>query len=188
MDMIISLADEFSRRFICNGSRPIELIESAKSELLKIYEPLEKIKFLQYIIDENIKSMESHLVECKHQHCARIQNHQKIDYFLSQELKSLGVFGDKDSFASTEKIELNKKIDKILCDLQDLKDGQRIIYEDLSDQLTELKNLYFLGKKKWHQIMVGKVLEMTLSGIISQSLSKDIITGLYDISKQILNQ
>ena len=39
------------------------------------------------------------------------------------------------------------KLDKILSDLQTLKNGQQIIYEDLKEEIESLKELYILGKK-----------------------------------------
>ena len=186
MDIIINLADKFSKLFIRDGSTPNELIEETQIEVGKIYNPQDKIKFLQYVIEKNRESHEEHLKDCKQrENCVRLINHKKIDYFLCQELKLLGTQKFEDNFSNFEIESFNKKIDKILSDIEDLKDGQRIIYEDLNEQLNELKNLYFLGKKKWFQIMVGKVIEMTTSGIISQTISKEIIEQIYEVSKYL---
>ena len=189
MDIIIHLADKFSKLFIRDGSTPNELIEEAKIEVGKIYDPLDKIKFLQFVIEKNRESQEEHFKDCKQrENCVRLINHKKIDYFLCQELKMLGTHKFEDTFSNFEIKEYNEKIYKILSDIEVLKDGQKIIYEDLSEQLNELKDLYFLGKKKWYQIVVGKVIEMASSGIISQTISKEIIEQINEVSKYLSHQ
>lgn len=59
-----------------------------------------------------------------------------------------------------------------------MKAGQQVIYDDLLKEINELKELYFLGKKKWHQILVGKGVDMVSSGIISETVSKQIINSI----------
>lgn len=60
-----------------------------------------------------------------------------------------------------------------------MKHGQQIIYEELTDEINELKNLLFLGKKKWYQLLVGKSVEMVASGIVSET----VVKGILDNSK-----
>ena len=189
MDVIIQLADQLLKFHLNEGASPNELIEEAQIQIGKIYDPLDKIKFLQYVIEKNRESREAHFKDCKEREkCARLFNYNKIDYFLCQELKSLGTHKFEDTFSNHEIESLNKKIDKIISDVEILKDGQKITYEDLHDELNDHKDLYFLGKKKWYQLMVGKAIEMTFSGIISQTISKKIIEGIDEVSKQLLNQ
>lgn len=189
MDIIIQIAEDFSKRHIRNVTRPDDCIDSAQNEVYKIHDPLDKIKFLQVVIEKNRELLESHIKVCRHgEGCQTLINHKKIDYFLCQELKSLGTHKFEDTFSSTDIDDYNQKIEKILSDIETLKDGQRIIYEDLLEELSELKNLYFLGKKKWHQIMLGKVFDMTISGIISETVSKEIIGTINEATKYLSNQ
>jgi hypothetical protein len=39
-----------------------------------------------------------------------------------------------------------------------------------------LKNLYFIGKKNWCQNLAGKSLEMVASGVVSETVSKKLIS------------
>lgn len=50
-----------------------------------------------------------------------------------------------------------------------------MLYEDLLKEINELKDLYFLGKKKWYQLLIGKSVEMAAGGIVSETVSKQII-------------
>ena len=62
--------------------------------------------------------------------------------------------------------------------IEELKLGQQIIYDDLLQEINELRELYFLGKRKWYQILAGKFVDMTVSGVISESISKEIIESI----------
>ena len=62
--------------------------------------------------------------------------------------------------------------------IEELKLGHQIIYDDLLHEINELRELYFLGKRKWYQILAGKFVDMTVSGVISESISKEIIDSI----------
>lgn len=60
--------------------------------------------------------------------------------------------------------------------VQNIQQGQEVIFEEF----IELRELFFLGKKKWYQLLIGKSFDMTLSGIVSETLSKQIIELVKD--------
>jgi hypothetical protein len=189
MDIIIQIADSFSKRHLRSLTKPDECIESARNEAEKIYDPLDKTKFLQFIIDKNREFADNHRKGCRHgENCLTITNYKKVDYFLCQELKFLGAHKFEDTFSKEEIQNLNEKLDRIQSNLEIIKDGQKITYEDVSEELSELKNLYFLGKKKWYQIWLGKICEMTIAGIISDTASKQMLDLIKETHKAISNQ
>ncbi len=63
----------------------------------------------------------------------------------------------------------------IVEDLKLLKLGQEVIYDDLLSELNELKEYYFLEKSSWKQLMLGKLTEMIAGGVISETVSKEIV-------------
>ncbi|HEY4064129.1 MAG TPA: hypothetical protein VGM30_19620 [Puia sp.] len=73
---------------------------------------------------------------------------------------------------------LDAMIKKILEEFNILKLGQEAIWTDIRNDIEELKSLYSLGKKNWWQLLIGKLTEMTTSGIISETLSKTILDSL----------
>lgn len=92
-------------------------------------------------------------------------------------LRSFDSFKKKsaDHFAIEEKIIAAEKVDEILERLKRLELGQEVLYTDVKEDLDELKTLFHLGKKHWKQLLIGKVGEMVLSGIISETVSKQIL-------------
>ncbi len=60
-------------------------------------------------------------------------------------------------------------------------------YDDLMEEIEQLKNYYFLSKKTWMQLLVGKVTEMVAGGIISETISKELINGVNEAYPLLLN-
>lgn len=84
-------------------------------------------------------------------------------------------YQEEEKFNTDEMIILNKKLDNLTKELAELKQCQEIFFEDVMNELDELKNLYNLSKKTWHQLFLGKLGEMVMSGVISETISKKIV-------------
>jgi|WetSurMetagenome_2_1015567.scaffolds.fasta_scaffold00571_17 hypothetical protein len=189
MDIIIRMAQNFSKIHLRNIRKPEEIIDQARLQLEDIDNILDKIKFINILYAANRANFEAHLQTCtEKENCLLNYNHEIIDYFLNQELNRFGFKKPSDSFSNLEVETFNNKIEDIIEDIQTIKDGQQIIYEDLTNELNELKELYFIGKKKWYQIWLGKVVEMTISGIITETVSKKIITTIQEMANYALNK
>jgi hypothetical protein len=76
----------------------------------------------------------------------------------------------KDNITST-----NETLQKLIEDINQLKIGQRIIYDDFSEEFEELKSFYYLNKKNWAQLLAGKITTMVAGGIVNETVSKDIV-------------
>lgn len=80
-----------------------------------------------------------------------------------------------EQFSFEEEISISKKLDEMLTELADLKMGQEIIWTDLTEQINDLKSKFYLGKRTWKQLAAGKLVDMTASGVISETISKKIV-------------
>jgi len=80
-----------------------------------------------------------------------------------------------DHFTIQERVIAGDKIDEILERVKTLELGQEVIYDDVCKELNEMKALLTLDKKNWKQLLVGKIMDMVASGIISETASKQII-------------
>lgn len=89
-------------------------------------------------------------------------------------------------FRSIEKKQANDILDKILADLNQLKVGQQITYDDLFNEIQEIKDFYFLNKRNWFQLLTGKLTEMVAGGVISETISKDIVQIIKERSPDII--
>ena len=140
---------------------------------------LDKIRFLNIHLDLVNEKYEKHLLVCKNPgKCQENIEYESIAYFLRQELEGLDVVVNEDTFTVEEKNKGDEKLDQILKQIEELKLGHQIIYDDLINEINELRELYFLGKKKWHQMLAGKFVDMTVSGIVSETISKQILDSI----------
>jgi hypothetical protein len=138
---------------------------------------LDKIKFLSFHIDWVSEKYQEHLKVCHDpDSCSDNENNETFLFYIQQELKSLGVKVDEDTFTFEEKNFSESKLDQILKYFEEIKLGNQIIYDDILKEIQELKDLHFLGKKKWYQLLAGKITEMTIGGVISETVSKDLIS------------
>lgn len=74
-----------------------------------------------------------------------------------------------DKFSDDDKKEAIQRIDQLGMQLMRLEVGQQIIYDDLIEELEELKQLVtVLGKKHWLQILKGKLIDAGFGGFADQ--------------------
>lgn len=96
----------------------------------------------------------------------------------------------QDVFTEKEKKEMNEKLDqvmeKIMTEFETIKMGQEIIWTDLKMELEELKQLYFLNKKNWRQLLTGKFTEMVAGGVVSETVSKKIVELINPVMQRLL--
>lgn len=165
-----------------------DVINALKDDLIFFNEDDEKIKYLQIICQRVNKDYENHLRECKDPDNCHLNNaYDHIKYFIGHQLKYLGIKLNEDTFSAEEKESTDSKLDKILADLFEIKTGQKFVYEELAQEIEELKNLYYLGKKNWLQLLVGKSIDMAASGIVSETISKQIIEQFNKNAVPLLN-
>jgi len=177
MDIILENAKQLTKRYDVREYK--ELIDAVKDKLYDIDNQFDKIKFVKYVLEDNIAKYEKHKPVCKKPDTCQINfGHETISYYLTQELGRLGVQLNEDTFTEEEKEMAESKLDQILKDLKEVKAGQQVIYEDLLKEVEELKELYFLGKKKWYQLLIGKSVDMAASGVVSETISKGIIAQI----------
>jgi hypothetical protein len=185
MDIVKNRANEYANRiYIWSGYiDPDEVIQNVNAEVYKIRPQADKIKYLTTFLERNSKSLQEHEIKCiKKGDCELETNLHTIAYFLNQELETLGVIIDSNAFSSEEKLNLENRLDGLLKDNEQLRNGQEILF----NELQELKNLFYLGKKNWWQLLLGKTGEMVAGGIIGETLSKQIVEALKPSIKSMI--
>lgn len=116
--------------------------------------------------------------------------------FLAKE-KGLSVGGTKQSnnsrqsdFSEADKEELNAKLDQlkemIMTEFETVKMGQQFTYDDFAKELDELRQYYHLPRKTWRQLLTGKLTEMAISGVVSETISKRIAEHINPIVERLL--
>lgn len=180
MDIVIKQAERFVRNHLSGGIRKYEeILNDARSKIATFYTKLDKIKFLSLVLEANNSQYQNHLLKCiDPENCDENFQYESLSYYLNQDLRELGVQVSHDAFTSEEKNETEVKLNEVLSQLETLRNGQQVIYEGLQEEIEELRALYFLGKKNWYQLLIGKSTEMVSAGIISETVSKQIVDSV----------
>ena len=83
-------------------------------------------------------------------------------------------------FSLSQRNDIDSALNQVLEDLRYLKKGQELTYNELYEQLVELKEYYYISKKPWTQMLLGKLTEMVAGGLISETVSKEIVSTVIE--------
>jgi hypothetical protein len=176
MNIIQKQAITFTNRNMRDHRNYKDFISDVRTELWEYNKVIYKIEFLEKIILEAKIKYDEHLKICTQpEDCSKNIFYENVMFFLQEELEELEQDLTPVDFNQNEKKSTNEVLKKILDDLNEIKVGQEVSYNDLSDGFDELKDLYFLNKKNWMQLFNGKVSEMVAAGVVSETVSKDIV-------------
>jgi hypothetical protein len=79
-------------------------------------------------------------------------------------------------FTEQEIYTVNQKLDIIIDLLQKNFMGNALQWYDVKNEIEEMRNNYSLPKKNWFQMLRGKLSEMVISGMISETISKELVS------------
>jgi len=145
-------------------------------DLVDFYRPADKIRIVESLLNLTREESIKHSKICENPNsCSKSRNLTLTEFYLIQELEILGVNTGQEIFNNSEQTDISNKLDDILNEIALLKLGQELTYDDLKEEIEELKTLFFLSKKNWKQLLLGKIADMTIAGIISESVSKKLI-------------
>lgn len=187
---IHTLANDITTEFLQYGiDDENELIKKVRSELYEIKSEHDKLGLLTIVLEANEIKYQKHIKhECTNlKDCPTNKRHERVAYFLQQELREIGFQGNDDSFTSSEKERCNEKLDEIL---QTILNTNEIVSENidiLRNEIEELKSLFVLGKKNWKQQFAGKMTDMVASGIVSELTAKPFIEKILNPSIEFIS-
>lgn len=162
-------------------------INNVKYFLNDFNSALDKIKFINIHIEIANEKYQDHLKVCTNpDDCPTNEEYEILIYYFQQVLEELGIPINEDTFTYEEKVVKDSQLEIILKQFEEVKLGNQIIYDDIIQEIAELKELYFLGKKNWTQLFAGKIVEMTAGGIISETISKDILSIIKPTLKNLM--
>jgi len=187
MNIIQKQATEFIKFKMRDHRNYKDFIDDVRSELWEYKKDPYKIEFVEKLIKEAKIRYDEHMLVCTNKNSCRTNKfYENTLFFLQEELEELEENLTPESFNKIEKETINETLQIILDDLNKLKLGQEITYNDLSDEFEELKDLYYLDKKNWLQLFQGKVSEMVAGGVISETVSKSIVKILFENYEKLI--
>ncbi|HMN05070.1 MAG TPA: hypothetical protein PKD45_05025 [Flavobacteriales bacterium] len=171
MNVIRQLAAEFieeNRDYY--GSK--DYLPKARQAIHDIDSKADRIQFLSLLLEDQVSWITKHRHDgCDNPDCSFEKAYIRNHYFLNQELKRIGVRVDEDGFTSEERDTIMDRLDQILNELEQIKDGQGIVAQDVED----LKDLMYLGKRRWKRQFAATVGEWVGAGMVSKVVVEPLV-------------
>jgi hypothetical protein len=177
MNIIENIAKELIEENYNNSENKNYFLNALDKELARHRKQTDKVMLLSKVRDLIQEMHDEHYENCREREdCQTLKwNLQSIHYVNNILLDYSASTNHDDIFTNAEKDEYSKKLDRILEEIEVLKVGHEVIYEGISEEIEMLKNQFYLGKKNWKQIIVGKAVEMVIGGVVSETISKELI-------------
>ncbi len=182
MNIIQQQASDFIKFKFNERSKYNEFIDKIRSQLYEYRKDSHKLEFIEHIMTLLKLGYDEHLKTCEYPNdrsqCLVNKNYENTLFFIENEREELIENLPQTEFNYQEKSAINESLQKIIADLDKIKMGQEITYDDVMIELNELKEFYFLNKKHWSQLLIGRLSEMVAGGVISETISKDIVSTI----------
>ena len=180
MNLIQKQAEHFYQIHVNDSGDYKDFIQELRSQLFEYHKGSHKIEFIDRIIILLKKDYDIHLVDCEYRDKNRLDcrfntYYENTLFFIQNEKDETLSVLEPSEFSISERNLNNESLDKIIDDLRKIQVGQELTYNDLYDELQELKEYYFLSKKHWSQLLIGRISEMVAGGVISETVSKEIV-------------
>ena len=176
MNLIKQHAQEFLR--FNELDKHEEFISLVRSKTYDYKRASYKIEFLQHLLTLVKLEYDKHLKDCTWKgngNCPKNYELESTMFFLNEEVLELNGEIDESDFNLNQKANLSNVINELLAALNRVEVGQRITYDDLSEEIIQLKEYFYLPQKTWIELFLGKITEMIASGIVSETVSKQIV-------------
>ncbi len=179
MNLIQQQADDFYSSKYSEGEDHKEFIQELRWELDEYNKASHRLEFIDRIQTLLKKNYDNHLQTCNYPNdrleCRFNKSYENSLFFVQNEKENLIQELDTNDFLPQQRESINESLEQILKDLRTIKLGQEVTYDDLLEEMNELKEYYYLSKKPWTQLVIGKLSGMVAGGIISETVSKQIV-------------
>jgi len=177
MNVIQKQVDEFLD--LQSTGHAKSFIQNVRQELYEYRKQIHKIEFLQRVQYKIKLDLDEHNKVCPYKQagepCSNEDNYEAILFFLQNEIDEVDELLEPTDFTIEDKKRTDEALQEIISNTQNLIGISQFTYDDLIAEIQELKELYFLPKKNWVQLLTGKITEMVAGGIISETISKQLV-------------
>lgn len=183
MNLIQEQASEFYRdsAYVYRHTDYKPFIESVRSNLYEYRKIAHKIEFIDTLINRMKQEYDEHLLVCKFPlTCDKNKFYKNSLFFLQEEVDDLEQQLPSTEFSRTQKQETVMALNTLIADLNTLKAGQQVTYEDLMQEFKDLRDFLYLDKANFTQLLLGKITEMAAGGIVSETISKSLLDLIKD--------
>ena len=176
MNLIEKQAERFCKFKLKSSIQYQEFIDLVKSEISIYSQYTHKLQFIETVMFEAKKKYDNHLPSCTSlENCPENFFYESVIFFLNEIRTELSNQLTIEEFNESDILRYKTGIDEILSKLNTLQLGQQLTYDDFKEQFEEMKSYFYMNKKTWNQMLGGKLLEMVASGVVSETVSKQIV-------------
>jgi hypothetical protein len=145
-----------------------------------------KLIFLNVLRKELFDAKKDHEKTCETKNCGTSSLYNNAIFTVDQTIENLNEYyvpqvSTEDIFSPQEQSEILSKLNEVIVKLRKLEMGQEIIFDEIDD----LKSSFNLGKKKWHQLLTGKIVDLGLSYGVEKTILDSIYSELTDSIKHL---
>jgi|TARA_B110000967_G_C18620187_1_gene428443 hypothetical protein len=191
MNLIQKQAEDYHMYNFSEGENHKVFIQGVRTELYEYRKDSHKLEFINTLLKLLKLGYDEHLESCQYKKdrlkCGINTNYENILFFIQNEKDEIIEGLDSSEFSIPERNINNESLTRIVDDLNKIKLGQELTYNDLYDELQELKEYYFLNKKHWTQLFIGRISEMVAGGVISETVSKEIVSTVLKNYQGLIN-
>ncbi len=185
MEIVKEIAKDFIRDNYSEGDSGKKIADEVLDKSYDLKNDNDRLIFFNLIKDHAKETYGLHYTTCKRGDCDYSKQFKLLNYYIDKHISELDI-NSIDSFTYQEQNENNDKLDKILSEIEKLRNGQELIYDDLIQEINDLKEMYHLGKKTWGQVFKGKFVETLMSGVIDKTIIKHLFEFVEkDVTKLI---
>ena len=180
MNLISKQAVKFTMYNLDVNKNYQDFTKLVNQELLHYSQLSHKVQFIESAMCEVKKEYDEHLPNCNAKNdCVYDFFYESVIFFLNELRLDFSKKLTIEEFNDTDIIRYQTGIDEILLKINELQLGQQVTYDDFIEQFEEMKSYFFINKKSWNQMLAGKLLEMVAAGVISETISKNIVSIIY---------
>jgi hypothetical protein len=175
MNIIQKQTDEFIRLYMHHYKNHRDFIDEVKDFISAYNKTAHQIESIERINRHAKIEFDKHY-PCPNPDNCQIDNfYENTMFFLQEEIEELESLLEPSDFSRDSKTTTNETLQKLIEEINKLKLGQQIIYDDFSEEFEELKSFYYLNRKNWAQLLAGKITTIVAGGIVNETVSKDLI-------------
>lgn len=140
MNIIQKQAEGFVKYHMSDHDEYQEFIDKVRQQLWEYKKTTYKIEFVEWVIWKAKIGYDKHLPVCTNKNsCPTNKFYENSLFFLQEELEELESQISPEDFSRAEKKSINQTLQKIVDDLNQIKLGQQITYDDFKEEFEELK-------------------------------------------------
>ena len=163
-------------------------VDEVKNTLYDYRKTSHKIEFLDTVMNLTKQEYDEHMLICKTPlTCGKNKFYENSLFFLQEEVEDLEQQLPATELTRVQKQEASVTLDAFVADLNNLKFGQQVTYEDLMQEFKDLREFLYLDKKNLTQLLLGKITEMTAGGMVSETVSKSLLGLVKELYSSLIN-